>query len=549
MISKTMNDIQTVKALHFNKPQIKAMLINAKEEYAIWGRGTGKSEGRIAPAAERDIFAMPRGCGVFVGSTYQQILTRTLPAVIAGWERMGYKRDIHFFVGKHPPKKWNWPTPYISPLKYDYFIQWFNGSGIHLVSQDRVGSSNGLSIDWIKGDEAKNLNKERLETELYPTNRGNMAYFKDCPWHHGILLCTDMPTSSGGKWLLEKSKDMDPELIDIILSIQGELFQLREQLLRATITKAKVIARQIRKYEQHLIELRKDCVYYSEASALENIEVLGIDYIKQQKRLLPDLIYRAQVLNERITQIENGFYGLLDENVHLYDQFNYSYLDSHNYNFEALKKIDSRMDGDVDSNAILEVAGDCGASFNGLVVGQEHGREFKYLKAIYVLHPELFRDAINKFCDYYEYHRKKVVIYYYDHTMVGTNGLSRTSYSQEFIDVMTDRGWVVIPEYIGQAYDHHYKYLIMGLTLREKDINLPKLRYNRTNCSNLILSMQQAGVKEGKKGFEKDKRPEGKKIDQSTTTHFSDAADTLFIGKYGKLFVNHPGVAEIMTSG
>ena len=153
--------MSNIKKIHFNKPQIRSMSIKAHEEYAVWGRGTGKSEGLIAPRTLHNIFTMPRSNGVYVASTFQQLLTRTLPGVLAGWNRMGYKEGVHFTINKPFSKGFNVPKSYAHPLSHQHYIHWFNGSGIYMVSQDRVGSSNGLSLDWIIGDEAKLLNKKR----------------------------------------------------------------------------------------------------------------------------------------------------------------------------------------------------------------------------------------------------------------------------------------------------------------------------------------------------------------------------------------------------
>ena len=58
--------------LHFNKPQLRSIMIGAPDEYLVAGRGTGKSEGVLAPkSANCYLRTMPRGTGVFVGATYK----------------------------------------------------------------------------------------------------------------------------------------------------------------------------------------------------------------------------------------------------------------------------------------------------------------------------------------------------------------------------------------------------------------------------------------------------------------------------------------------
>lgn len=522
--------MQPTREIHYNKPQLKTWLIDAHESWHIWGRGTGKSEGVIAPKSLRNIHSMKRSAGGFIAATYQQLLTRTLPPVIAGWERLGYKKDLHFFVGKKPPKSWAWKEPYVAPISYDYFISWYNGSGINMISQDRPGSSNGLSLDYVMGDEAKFLNKEKLETELFPTNRGNNHLFGHLPEHHGLLFCTDLPTSPSAKWILDKREQMDVDLVNVILQIQLKIFELNEILKKCSPSYAQKIKYEIIKYSKQLTELRMDCVYYSEASALDNIEVLGIKYIKQMKRTLPEMIYRTSILNERIIAIEDGFYPNFEESIHCYDSYNYSYLDSLDYNFDKLKQKDCRQDGDLMLDHPIHGACDYGASINLLVLGQKQPKEIKYLNMLYVLKPELINDVAADFCDYYEYHRNKTFHYHYDHTAIGTDGKSTSTYADEFEGVLRKRGWNVIRNYIGQAPRHHNKYKLWALALKG-DPRLPSIRFNRTNCEFLIISMQQAPVKNSKNGFEKDKSSEvNLNIKPQEATHPSDAADTLLYG-------------------
>lgn len=530
------------KHLHLNRPQIKSLLVQAHEEYDVLGRGTGKTEGIIAPRSAHDFHSMPRSSGVFLGSTYQQLLTRTLPPLFAGWERMGYKKDIHYFIGKKPPKSWKWEMPYVCPISSDYYVHWYTGAGAHLVSQDRPGSANGMSIDWIKGDEAKLLNKERLDADLIPTNRGNRQYFGHLPEHHSLLFCTDMPTSTSGKWILDKREDMDQEQINLIIAIRIHIIKLEEESRSANKTNQKRLIKEINKFNEELRQLRFNSVLYQEASTFENIDVVGLDYIKQMKRTLSPIEFRAAILGERITKVDGGFYAWLDiENKHGYDSYDYTYIDGLQLDFNALSKIDCRQDGDVNRVQPLDIALDYGSSINCIVTGQEHGDEFRFLSSMHILKPEIIPKLVHNWCDYYEYHRNKEVNYYYDHTAKGTDGMRTTGYHEEVERILISRGWKVNMIDIGQAPGHHGKYLLWAIAGSEEDSRIKKVRFNKTNCKYLIISMDQAQVKEGKNGFEKQKKDEqNKKIAQEETTHHSDAADTLYFGKYASSLKKEP---------
>jgi hypothetical protein len=106
----------------FNNPQKRAILSLCKEEYGVWGRGTGKTQG---PIAHRSIFAansMPRGATGIVGTTYMQLLDKTLPPLIKSWEKFGYKHGIHFWVRKFPPASFNVPEAIYPALTPAYAI-------------------------------------------------------------------------------------------------------------------------------------------------------------------------------------------------------------------------------------------------------------------------------------------------------------------------------------------------------------------------------------------------------------------------------------------
>lgn len=521
--------MSNIKKIHFNKPQIRSMSIKAHEEYAVWGRGTGKSEGLIAPRTLHNIFTMPRSNGVYVASTFQQLLTRTLPGVLAGWNRMGYKEGVHFTINKPFSRGFNVPKSYAHPLSHKHYIHWFNGSGIYMVSQDRVGSSNGLSVDWIIGDEAKLLNKKKLDEELMPTNRGNRQYFKHLPEHHSLLFCTDMPTTPASKWILDKETEVDHKTIDLIYKIQCKIYEIQNAQLTAGVKLKLQLQAKINKLHKAAQNLRMNTVFFSQASALENIDILGKDYIMQLKRNLPDLIFRSSVLNERLNQIEHGFYPNLNEEVHGYFSYNNSFLESLDYNMKKIEHSNNcQQDSDLEPG-ILDIAFDYGAHINTLVVGQEQLPYYRFLNALFVKSPQLITDLVNKFIEYYRFHSVKEVRYYYDHTAIATDAGRSEPYSSMVIDTLRKAGWKVRKIYCGQAPTHQAKYIEWSKALRDYGGSDHYLRFNRGNCKYLLISMQQAELKQGRNNFQKNKKDERNlNLNQAETTHFSDAVDSLF---------------------
>lgn len=517
------------KQIHYNKPQLRSMSICANQETAIWARGTGKSTGLIAPRAVRNMERMPRSRGVFVGATYMQLLERTLPPVISQWQEIGYQEGIDFWVRKKPPRAAEVPVPINGPLSPEHAIYWKDGSVISLVSQDRPGSSNSMSVDWIMGDEAKFLNYEKLTNELLLANRGNERYFRDKSEHHSVLFCSDMPTAKSARWLLQARDQEDKEQIRLILAIVAEVYRLES--IR-TPGNAAAINNKIARYEQSLNELRRTAVYFSLASSLDNIHALGVKTIKQWKRMLPDFIFQTAVLNREIVQIEDGFYPLLDEELHGYFNYEYSYIEDLGLYLPKGTITDCRKDGRFDRYQPLSIAFDYGGRINTLVVGQRQGNSLPVDNALYEKNPKILQDLVNRFCDYYTPFPTKHVHYHYDQTAIARKGDSTLSFKDQVVKILRERGWTVNEHYFGITPSHHARYLLWNSALKGDDPRLLKPSFNRENCKYLLLSMQQAGVKETSKGFEKDKGSErSKTIDQREATHFSDAVDTLYWGE------------------
>lgn len=490
MIQEIQNSKLPQVNLKLNFPQILFAASHSKETFLEWGRGTGKST-VIAFRIKDAVNLMPRSkCGI-VGETYTQLLTRTLPSTIEGLELLGFKKDLHYFVGKRPPSAWKWEEAYQPPLDYANYITFYNGTGFQLISLENHNSSRGLNLDAVIGDEAALLDAEKLSNNVMAANRGNIDRFKHTYLHHSTLFTTSTPLTLKGRWFTnqEENARLNP----------GKMFYLR-------------------------------------APSTYNAHNLGPDFFKLNKRIMTDLQYNAEIMCIRPGKVDVGFYPALDENIHTYTATNENYLFSLNYDIDELKKDSCKRDSDVQTNQPLDIANDWGAKINTLVVGQSAGKDYRVLNALFLKSPYTLKELAEKFCDYYSGHHKKVVNFYYDHTANYRDAVRTVTFADEFTNVLQNRGWSVNRIYVGQATGHHTKYLFMDSILKESDSKMPRIRINSTNCKYLIVSMQQAGVLEGKNGFEKDKRPERRigAVDEETT-HFSDAFDTLIYFKFKDL--------------
>jgi len=535
--------------IYFNAAQQKVMFTGAKTSVVVGGRRLGKSHGIVAPFALRNFQRMPRSSGAFVCSTFQQGLTRTVPGTLAALESFGYKRNVHYYVGRRPDKTANFAEPIIRPESYDHVISWYNGSIQHIISQDGIGTSNSLTLDYLIMDEAKLLDFDKLKSETFPANGGFRGHFGHLPYHHSQLIVSDMPTTKKGSWFLSYEEKCDNELIETIHGIIYEkwrvLAKIKEIQASGENTK-KPILNYYRSLCKSMAQLQSVATDYNVFSSIENLQVLGESYIKQMKRDLPPLVFQTSILCKKVGLLKDGFYNNLKEQTHYYTAYDNSYLQSLEYNFDKLKDISSLQDGDLERNKPLCIAMDYNANINWIVTAQRTGGAMKVLKSFYVKYDRKLVELVEDFCNYYRHHKCKEVIYYYDTTALGSNyAVNSDDFASVVIKTFKNNKWTVKPMMIGNPIKHFEKHNLINMALKGQQGLLPMI--NRNNNEPLILAMEQCGIYQGPNGFKKDKR--GEKLNESeedrleTRTDGTDAFDTLWIG------MNNFPVEQSFTAG
>lgn len=551
--------------LHLNNPQLISVTNNPRSEVDIWGRGTGKSF--IIGWEMNDINrSMPRAITSITGKTYGQLLTRTLPSTFKFLEQLGYKKyepgiGGHYVIGQRPPK--HFLTPYEPVLKYDNFISFSNGNGYLMLSQERQGSARGPNVDREIVDEALTINKERYDQETSPTNRGNEEYFgirtkKPLRKHHGYRYVSSMPFLPDQRWLLEYA-DYYEEAGIRLFETWNRIVKLQLELISAFKTENKVYFKSI---WNEVVRLKKkiapftskDGVLFTLANAFDNIENLGMSYIVREYDKQSLLTFMIEILNWIIDRVEDCYYSI-DTQRHVYfDATNDAYIKSvaenTNYDFSKLEKHDSRFDLDCDPKARIEVCPDWGAKIALFTVGQERNFNFvtKLVEPVDCVINEFFvkpdessgvmiDDLVDQFCEYYQYHVKKEVVYfrdrYGDHRQ--PNAKKSKPYNEQAIDRFKRNGWNVIQNvHKGMEPPQHEKYLLW-LNILKGDGNLyPKVIFNGKKCKYTLISMSNTSVREVNNKFEKDKRSESRKsVLPEEATHFGDAVDKRIWTKYG----------------
>lgn len=520
------------KKVYFNKPQRLTQLIGANTTVIVAGRRTGKTDSIAAPFVLRNMQRMPGSTGGIVVPTFKHGLTNTIPGLLAAWKRWGFIEGIHYVVGRKPPKSFR--QPIIDPKDYEHVISFYNGSVAVIVSQDRPGSSNSLTLSWLLVDEAKFIDYAKLKDETLPANGGIKSHFGKHSFNHSIMILSDMPQTQKGSWFLHYRDKMDPELIKTIEATVYEIWRVKERV-RALNAKGQPVPEYLKGYlrrlDRDLNKMRSVAVYYREYSSIENLQLLGENYIKQMKRDLTPLTFQTSILCQRIGIAKDGFYSSMREG-HKYDANDNQYLDTlgYDYDFSAL---DSRADKDVDPDAPICIGMDYNANINWIVAGQPRDHRLNVVKSFYVKFERKIPALVDDFCRYYAEHRNKTVVFYFDATALGSNyAVNEQDFRWWVVHEFERHGWQCEAVYLGNPMRQDEKYLLINQGFAGKQRLVPF--FNRSNNEDLILAIQSAGVSRGRNGFRKDKS--GEKLAESEEdllehrTDGTDAFDTLYIG-------------------
>lgn len=316
--------------------------------------------------------------------------------------------------------------------------------------------------------------------------------------------------------------------------------------------------------DEYLRELRRSAFVVRRASTLENVDVLGEEYIRQMKRDLPPYTFMVSILNVKIKKSNDGFYSNLDiDHVHGYIPDEIDPLSQANFRTEKAtgiiggKKItaesyqpdlkelsernDCRMDSDCVNDLPLYLAFDYNANINTLVVGQVYQRDgveaVNVIKSFYVKNERKLRELVDDFSHYYAPKRavNRDVVYYYDATAKqgASYALTDERFYQAVIKELERNGWNVTAIDMGVPEQHEVKHRIINNGLA--GIEYPAIRINQPNNPDLIIALQLCEVSIGYQGFRKDKSQEKKpetedNLPLQQRTDFTDAFDSLYLG-------------------
>jgi len=533
----------TVKKF-FNKIQRIGMAISAHDEYWVCSRGTGKSEGLDARFIVRNVWSMPGSLGALISPSYAKAWGNTLPAILHALAQWGYVEGIHYFVGRKAPKSAGFKQPKRPPLRdaWGNCIHFWNGTVMVVLSFSNGMSANSMSLDWVLGPEAKFLDYDKIKTEVNPANRGNRQYFDYSPWHHSVMYTTDMPNTKKGRWILDKREEMNPVHVQLIRNLYYKL-KTTERLPEQNAWTNRVIKETrrdlglARKFQRPVKPVkgkdREYAVFYGEYDIFDNLEVVGKDFIWQMYRDSPALVWRTAFLNERLFRVADCFYSSLDEVRHFTTPPESRYMEGMGNDWNRLQTCGCLADGDLNFDDPILIAFDSNSAISTACVGQVQNHSMRTLKSFFVKTPSKLDDLVRQVCEYYSPKLRKEIVFFYDHTFTWTTGNNAESYRDTIIRILEEYRWSVTDVYIGQAPRHDWKHVMINRGLNGDD-SLLSPTFNPYHNEFLKLAMEQTGVKQGKNGFEKDKRPEALEDSPESPdeykTHVTDAWDTLYVG-------------------
>jgi hypothetical protein len=550
-----------LKLVNYNPAQNTPVILHPRCEVTVAGRGQGKSA-IIGHKVHLINTYMPQSVTSITGKTFGQLLTRTLPSTFKFLESyFGYVKNVHYVINRKPPDHFR--DPFERILKHDNYVSFLNGTGYLLLSQDRAGSSRGPNTDYEIGDEFLTIDKERYDQEVSPTNRGNLDKWgvkgnHPVSFHHGFHFVSSMPYSAAGRYLLEFGNYYETEAGIRIFDTWNRIVKLQLQLLE--ITDHREFAAQwneIARIKKQIAPfVSKDGLLFTLSNAFDNLDNVGLEYIKREYQKLTNLIFMIEIMNWIPDKVEDCYYNIDPDKHVYYESFDNGFIrdlaEDSDWDFTRLGRPDSRFDSDCDTNQPLEMVIDWGSNISFMLICQESCKvrkdtSFNFLKEFFVK-PEkatvMIDSLIDEFVGYYNFHNDRTVIFWRD--KYGDERLANSSdtYNTQAINRLEQKGWnVVVQKYRGKEPPVHEKYLLWGNILKENNPLFPVIRINGNNCKYFLIAAQNTRVIERDNKFKKDKSSEntGSNIPPEEATHSTDAADKIVWYRFFRI-TRTPGV-------
>ncbi len=459
----------------------------AKRKTLLAGRAFGKTYillvciGYIAKM-------LPRAKFFLAGRTFKQILDIVLTDASDAWHNMGwfeYHEKVNPFgnyvLFKEPPP--DWPRAYKAPKSYERCISFDSGFCLQLLSFEKPDSNRGHNFDGGFIDESALFKTDWVQKILMATlYRANSWRFKDSFLHNSLYDFTSNPWTQEGQWVYgtEELQKKDPD-----------------------------------KY------------FYLEGTAYDN-PILHPQFVKNLEETLSPLVFKVEVLNQKLDKLPNCYYPSFEEQKHCTtDTFQYNQNED-GYWLPTFS--------DYEVNKPLEISLDFNNYICSSIICQEGVKTLKVINNIYVKQAKdkktLSQTLALVIHEHYADHVKKEIFIYGDASGDSDSAGSNDTFFVQVVDELKAAGWKVKLRVLKFNPQHKDRFSLIDRILSESTTNLPRIRINQNTCKALIISIQNSPIQSNMK---KNKSAEGTSMQQEYATHLSDCFDYILYYKYSNV--------------
>ncbi len=532
-----LQESEGVSRRYINQYAMVAALTMPQNFVGILGRASAKTTQFQAMRIQQAVQECPGAPFVWVTDTYSNLHKNVIPSVLEGLRFLGWEMGVEFVIDRQPPIEWQ-RQMYNVIDNYKQVMTFWNGFTFTFVSLDRPSIGAGRSYVGLFGDEVKYWPEEKF-TNIRKAVRGYRARYGNSPWYRSLSLTSDMPNPNHiGEytWVMKLAKLMDKEKVKLLLQTGQALNEARRRYASALSDSSaepsslKNARRNMERWEERWVELRRGTTLFMVASTLINADVLGEEYFQEELAAgLEGIDTNLLSIPQKLTA-DQKFYATLSERDFYQDGIRNDVVERHDYGWEE----DCTVLRHLDANRPLEGGMDDG-NMKSMVFGQQLGREYRVMKEIYTLPPENERQLADKFLSYFAPHRTKLLRLYYDRAMnnyrkVGTSMMQRIKAAIETHADGTHTGWRVQLMSMGQGdiYSNTEYQFFSALFARQLSKSLCTLLIDAQNCPNLKAEMETTpiAVKEDKRTGRKDIRKE-KKGDKLPTSRLPQESTNL----------------------
>lgn len=574
-----------VHKIYMHRGQLDVYNFGARNTKIRAARGFGKTS-YIGCHMMKCVLGMSRQMGGFVGASAKQLYTRTMPNALKVVNQLGF--EGFYFLGQAPAKL-HWDVPLAKPRVWENCVHFSNGVVVQMLSMAVKGSSNGLNLAFLIGDETKYLPWQRVKEEVLPTLRGDFMPLSVRKtevkrWGYGTdpkinpYYCSQLWVSDAGltQKQCEWEKEKDYETKDVNAQIAEMLAELK--YLEKHSPKTAIALSRNDNYLRKLNLLRSKSEVFWQFSSIENIAMLGGEaWLRDMKRELPDLMFRLQILGQPPGKASDGFYCQFSEELNTYesadctnlilDKFSRKtkgrFLDAQRWptdveymtlDMDAMQSAgeDCSCDLDLRYDEPLRIAIDAGHDMSCMVVGQTVNYQGKpsllVMKEFFVQGEVRLRGLVREFTNYYRpYLRRRnsaaggagEVIFYYTQTIkqggataYAVEGSEDSRFDNVMVLELESYGWKVTRGEFS-VWRHERKWQLFCDVFSFRASPSVYICKESGRCQYLLTAINNAGVLNNfqkDKSLEKYKSADGVAGDPRTRTDITDAFDDLVIG-------------------